>query len=153
MAHLGRHVDDRSRLLRSQEPARHRLRCEKRRPDVQPHDGVEVLDAHLDERLRPVHAGVIEEHVVGRGALHGLLEGGEIGDIDGERVGRAAPLANLLRARFDLVIGSGHEGDVGACLGKGGGCGKPDAAPGAGDKSALAVEAKRRGGRQIHVTS
>jgi hypothetical protein len=150
VAHLRRHVDDRSGLLRPDEPARHRLSREERRSHVQPHDGVEAFDAHLHEGLRPVHAGVVEENVVRRRALHGLLEGRQVSDVDGYGLGRSAPLANLARARFDLVVRARHEGHVSARFGKGRCCRQADAAPGPGHESALAVEAERGRGGEAH---
>src|SRR3954464_5855934 len=44
MAHLGGHVDERARLLRLDQAARHRLRHEERRPDIERKDEIEVLD-------------------------------------------------------------------------------------------------------------
>ena len=133
--------------MRRHQPARHGLRGEERGPHVQPHDGVEIIDAHFDEGLRPVHAGIVEEDVVGQRPLHRLLEGGEVGYVDGEPVGRAAPFADRRRACLDLALRARRQRDVGAGLGEGSGSGQADAAPGAGDQRALAVEAERgRGG-------
>jgi hypothetical protein len=142
MPHLRGGVDDGAALLHRQEPARHRLGGEESGAHVEVHDGVEVQDRDLGERLRPVHPRVVEEHIVGVGIRHDLREAVEIGHVARDRVGRAAPLADRLRAGLDLVLRARDERHMRSGLRKRRCGGETDAASCARDECAFAVQTK-----------
>ena len=131
--------------------SRRATRGEKCGADVQPHDGVEVQDRHLGEGLRPVHAGVVEEHVVGVAVRDEPREGVEISDVASLRIGRAAAGADRRGAGVDLLARARNERHMRAGIGERRRRGQPDAAPGPGHERASAVEAERGGGGKGHA--
>ncbi len=108
-------------------------------------DGVEVLDRHIDEQGRSVGARIVHKNVERLGLANERANRIDIGDVERRRAGLAVALADLGGRRFDLVFVARHQRDMRAGLGERR-CGrKPDAAPGAGDQRALAVQAERGG--------
>ena len=61
-----------------------------RRHEVQLHDLAQLLGGVLPERLRDVHAGVVDEDVDRAGAIDQALERGRVGEVGGERLGAEA---------------------------------------------------------------
>ena len=108
-------------------------------------------DRHLGEGLRPVHAGVVEEHVVGVAVRDEPREAVEIGDVASLRIGRAAAGADRRGAGLDLLGGARHERHMRAGVGERRRRGKPDAAPSPGHERTPAVEAERGGGGKGHA--
>ena len=90
----------------------------------------------------------------GLGAGDGLLHGGEVGDVEHQRVGLLAASADACGGRLDLGFGAGGQRDMRAGIGECPGGGEADAAAGARDERALAVEAEGGGGGELgHVSA
>ena len=145
MTHLRRDVDDRTGKFFLDQPLGHRLRHEESGAHIQPHDGVEVLDLDVDQRRRPVHAGIVDQHLKRRACGKRCLDGGDIGDVERQRVGLLAARADRRRRFLDFGRRACGQRHMRAGVGQRGGGGETDAAPGAGDQRALAVEAEGGG--------
>ena len=127
---------------------RHRLGDEERGALVERRDGVVVLLGHLQERRRAVGAGVVHQHVERRLRFDRGADGGEVGHVEHQRLGAAAFVADLGGGGFDLGRGARRQHDMRAGLRQRGRGRQANAAAGAGDQSAAAVEPKRRRARQ-----
>ena len=103
VAHLGRDVDDGAGLLGIHQPAGDGLRHEIGGAHVEAHDDVEVLDGDVEQGLGAVGAGVVDEDVEGFGPCDRLLHGGEIGDVQHQRIGFLAARADGGRSGLDLA--------------------------------------------------
>ena len=101
------------------------------------------------ERLGAVGAGVVDEDVEGLGLGDRVLHGGELGDVEHQRIGFLTASADGGCGGLDLGGGAGGERDMRAGIGQGSGGGEADAAAGAGDERALAVEAEGGGGGDV----
>ena len=108
VAHLRGDVDDGARLLGLDQPAGDGLGDEVGRAHVEPHDGVEVVDGDVEQRLGPVGAGVVDEDVEGLGAGYCRLHGGEVGDVEDERLGLLPARADRCSGRLDLARACGQ---------------------------------------------
>ena len=137
------------------QPARHGLGDEVGRAHVEAHDGVEVLDGDVEQQLGPVGAGVVDEDVERLGARDRGLHGGEVGDVEDERLGLLPARTDRRRRRLDLARRARHQRHMRSGVRQRRGRRQADAPPGARHQRTLAVEAEgggRRGG-PIVVTS
>ena len=142
MAHLRGDVDDRAPHRGRRHSPRHRLRDEERGALVQRGDGVVVLLGHIEERRRPVGAGVVDQDVERR--LASIAARTAARSVTSSTSASALPpsVADLGRGRLDLGRGARRQHDMRAGLRQGRGCRQADAAAGAGDQGAAAVEAE-----------
>jgi hypothetical protein len=93
-------------LLRLEQPARHRLRHEISGAHVEPHDDVEILDADIHQRLRAIGAGIVDEDIERRCLADRRLHGGEVGDVERERLGLMSAGADGRGGGLDLILGA-----------------------------------------------
>ena len=98
--------------------ARHGLRGEERRPHVQAHHMVEILDRNGGERIGPVGAGIVDKDAVRLGGSHRLRKGRNIGDIKRQPVRGKAGGAQRCGALLDFACGAGAQRDMGAGFAK-----------------------------------
>ena len=126
--------------------ARHRLRHEKGGAHVEREDEVEILDLHVDERRRPVGAGIVDQDVERRLRGDRRLHRVDVAHVERERRRPVCPRARIASAASSISFARARgERHMRAGVGQRGGGGQPDAAPAAGHQRAPAVEAE--GGR------
>ena len=152
MAHLRGDVDDRAGLLGFDQPARHRLRDEIGRAHVERKDRVEILDFDVDEISRTVRAGIVDEDVERRRPAAIAARAAAMSVTSSSSASACSPRARMARRRFfDFGRRARRKRHMRAGLRQRRGRRKPDAAPGAGDERALAVEPEGRRVRELEV--
>ena len=132
--------------LRLDEAARHGLGDEIGSAHVEAHDGVEVVDGDVEQRLWAVGAGIVDEDVerVGAAAMARCMAARSV--TSSTSVSAFWPRARIAAAAASISdCGAGCQGDVRAGIGQRTGGGEADAAAGAGDEGTLAVEAEGGG--------
>ena len=131
------------------QPQRHRLRHEEGGAHIEREDGVEILNRHIRQIGRPVHAGIVDQDLVGRALAKRPAHGVDVGDVERKRVGLLPARADGGGGLLDFLRGARDQRDMRAGIGQCGRRGEPDAAPAAGHQRAPAVEAERGGGGEV----
>ena len=112
-----------------------------------------MLRPAFEERRVASDAGVVDEDVVGAGRPDEPVDLGPVGDVEPRGLRRPAGVANGFRARLDIVERARRETDMRARFRQRRRRCEPDAAAGAGDERAPAVEPQAWRPRELHGAS
>ena len=108
---------------------------------VQAGDGVVVVLGDVEEGARAIGAGIVDQDVERISHLDRSADGGQVGNVERQRVGVAASFLDRSGGFGDLGGGSSKQGDVGADLGQGRRGSQADAATRSGDQGSPAIKA------------
>ena len=144
MAHLGRHVDDRAAVALCNHFSRDGLGDEKGRFDVKIHHLVVVFFRHVDEHLRRVGAGVVDQDIDAVETVDFRCDLRHVADIADQLARGAAGRFYFRRDRFEIVGGTADKHRVGTGPSDGAGTCPAESAAGPGYQGELAVEAHFR---------
>ena len=137
-------------MFRLHQAACHGSRHEKGGAHVERHNGVEVINRHIDEGLGPIGSSVVDKNAEGCGRRQRPLHGGKVGDVENERLGELAPLADCRGSCFDLRLGACSKRDVRHGVGERKSRRKADAATGARHERPFTLKAEGRRSRDLH---
>ena len=96
---------------------------------------------------RPVHAGIVDQDLIGRARGQAPAHRVDVGDVEHQRIGLLPARADGGGGLLDFAFGARRERHMRASIGQRRRCRQPDAAPAAGHQRAAAVEAEGGGGR------
>ena len=149
MAHLRGHVDDGAAPAGLDHAPRRRLRHDERRLHIERQHGVEGRFLDLQEMLRAVPAGIVDQHIDTREFREDPPHGAAVGDIQHPGFGAAALRADLRRQALQLGPGARRRHDMRAQLRQRQRAAAPEAPPGAGDDRGAAVQPQRVGDAHV----
>jgi hypothetical protein len=111
MAHLRRHLDDRSLDACLDLPTGDGLSNQERRSHIERENDVEIRSSNVGEGSRQVGPGIADQHVKRRFRPNQISDGFKIGHVDTAGIGELAAGANGLRGSLDFLLISGDERD------------------------------------------
>ncbi len=90
---------------------------EEGRADVEPENGVIILGRDVDEGRGPVRSGIVDQDIEGRRRPEDVGTARAVVDVESDRLGNAAPAADLGDCGLDFGRGPADQGYGGARFG------------------------------------